>query len=176
MNIHYTGKLGTLTPAQERKLQARYTKLGKILDRDKEAHVFLATEKRGRRAEITVNYYDHQLVGSEIATDGFTALTKAIDKLEKQLIKSRAKWRDTHRGSGVNIKAKVEEEMLKPVEKNGPRVFRVTSRSRQKPMSMDEAIVQIGAKRDYMVYRDIETGNISVLLRRSDGNFDLVET
>jgi hypothetical protein len=29
--------------------------------------------------------------------------------------------------------------------------------------------------RDYMVYRDSETDKIAVLVRRRDGNFDLVE-
>jgi putative sigma-54 modulation protein len=175
MNVHYTGKLGALTPAQQKKLESRYAKIGKILLLNKEAHVIIAHEKRVSRAEITVNYYDHQLVGTGEDADAYTALTGALDKLEKQLIRMRAKWRDTHR-AGASRKTAPEMESPEAPEPDGPTVYRINSVNRQKPMSVEEALLRIGGNRNYLVYRDGETGNLSVLLRRVDGNFDLLET
>ena len=42
-------------------------------------------------------------------------------------------------------------------------------------MTLDEALMQMDKKRDYLVYRDAETDRVSVLVRRRDGHFDLVE-
>jgi len=39
-----------------------------------------------------------------------------------------------------------------------------------------EAILEMDPARDYMVYRDAETDRVSVLVRRRDGHFDLVES
>jgi hypothetical protein len=42
-------------------------------------------------------------------------------------------------------------------------------------MILEEALLEIEADRDYVVYRDAETNRVSVLLRRRDGNFELIE-
>ena len=61
-------------------------------------------------------------------------------------------------------------------ERPDQRVFRVDSNPPRKPMTLDEAVLEMEKTRDYLVYRDAETGRVSVLVRRSDGNFDLVES
>jgi putative sigma-54 modulation protein len=55
-------------------------------------------------------------------------------------------------------------------------VFRVNSQPAHKPMTLDEAVLEIDQERDYLVYRDAETDRLSLLVRRRDGNFDLVES
>jgi putative sigma-54 modulation protein len=42
-------------------------------------------------------------------------------------------------------------------------------------MTVDEALLAMEDGKDYLVYRDAETDRLAVLLRRRDGNFDLVE-
>jgi putative sigma-54 modulation protein len=42
-------------------------------------------------------------------------------------------------------------------------------------MTLDEALIEMENNRDYLVYRDAETDRMSVLLRRRDGHFDLIE-
>ena len=42
-------------------------------------------------------------------------------------------------------------------------------------MTLEEAVMQMDKTRDYLVYRDAETDRTSVLVRRRDGHFDLVE-
>jgi len=51
----------------------------------------------------------------------------------------------------------------------------VNHHHKRKPMTLDEALIEMERDRDYLVYRDAETDRVSVLLRRRDGNFDLVE-
>ena len=55
------------------------------------------------------------------------------------------------------------------------RVFRVNHHGSRKPMTLDEAMLAMEDDRDYLVYRDAQTDRLSVLLRRKDGHFDLIE-
>ncbi|MGH9671716.1 MAG: ribosome hibernation-promoting factor, HPF/YfiA family [Bryobacteraceae bacterium] len=176
MRVHYTGQNG-LNQALQKKLDARLSKLGKLLDRkeEKEAHVILTSERRLHRAEITVNYYDHQVVGVEEAPDLFPALCGAIDKVEKQLLKHRAKFREKRRGGRVNSVAAEPVVEMSPEQPLPPRVFRVDQLASYKPMTLEEAILAMEGERPYVVYRDAESDRTSVLLRRRDGNFDLIE-
>jgi putative sigma-54 modulation protein len=179
MKVNYTGKLEKLIPTLERKLEARFAKLGKLLDgkSEKEAHVILTSERHLRRAEITVNWYDHPLVGIEAAKDSYTALVNAIDNLEKQILKLRARRRDTKRASGTIREAAAAVEPAATVEDTAaPRVFRVNHRTARKPMTLDEAVLEMDEKRNYVVYQDAETERVSVLVRRRDGHLDLIES
>ena len=45
-----------------------------------------------------------------------------------------------------------------------------------KPMSVDEAIMQLDLlHREFFVYTNASTNNISVVYRRKDGNYGLIE-
>jgi putative sigma-54 modulation protein len=54
-------------------------------------------------------------------------------------------------------------------------VFRVNHHDNRKPMTLDEAMLEMEQDRDYVVYRDADKERISVLVRRRDGHFDLIE-
>ena len=177
MKIAYTGRKVELAPAQLRKLESRFSKIGKQLDgrRESEAHVILSLERRTHHAEATVNYYGHQLVGLGSSADLFTAIHSAVEKLEKQAVKAREKWRDTKRApreDAAEPEAPVEAEAEPEAER---RVYRVNHHQKRKPITLEEAILEMEKKRDYLVYTDAETDRVSVLVRRRDGHFDLVE-
>ncbi len=44
-----------------------------------------------------------------------------------------------------------------------------------KPMTVDEAMIALEGGQDYIAYRDAETDRMRVLIRRRDGQIDLVE-
>jgi putative sigma-54 modulation protein len=178
MKITYTGRQVELAPAQQKKLADRFAKIGKLLDgrRECEAHVILSLERHLHQAEATINYYGHQLAGLGSSTDLFTAIHSAAEKLEKQCVKARTKWRDSKREPH---KPASEAETERPAAAEGesePRIYRVSQYRKRKPMTLDEAVLEMDDSRDYMVYRDAETDKVSVLVRRRDGHFDLVES
>lgn len=183
MKISYTGRQIELAPAQLKKLEARFAKIGKVLDgrRETEAHVILSLERHLHHAEVTVNYFNHQLVGVGSSTDLFTAIHSAAEKLEKQAVKARTKWRDTKRtphkeSSEVATEAPAEgAEAEEEAGETERLVYHVNHHQKRKPMTLEEALLAIGKTRDYLVYRDAESDGISVLIRRRDGNFDLIE-
>ena len=178
MKITYTGRKVVLAPAQAKNLEDHFAMIGKMLDgrRECEAHVILSLERHLHYAEATIHYFNHQLVGLGSSNDLFTAVHSAVEKLEKQAVKARTKWRDTQR---TPHKASPEVEAEPPTETDAEteperRIYRV-NHQRRKPMTLDEALMEMEKERDYLVYRDAETDRVSVLVRRRDGHFDLVE-
>ncbi len=179
MKIAYTGRQVELAPAQLKKLEARFTKIGKLLDgrEERDAHVVLSLERKTHKAEATIHYYNHDLVGLGSDADLFTAIHLATEKLEKQCVKARTKWRDAKRVPRKSA-PEVETERPSPAEPDGGpehQVYRVKPAQKRKPMTVEEAVLEMDKNRDYLVYRDAQTDRVSVLLRRRDGHFDLVE-
>lgn len=196
MKITYTGKVEAVPARQRAKLEAKLQKLSKTLERrgEKEAHIVLTQERFLHKVEITVNALDHALVGIATDADLSVAAHMAFDKLEKQILKLRARRRDTRRVLDKEADgAKASESFQPPVparkkaaavsarpgtpKKAAPkRVFRVNHSDGNKPMSLEEAMLEMEASQDYLVYRDAQTDRVMVLMRRPDGNFDLIES
>ena len=188
MIVHYTGGIGALTAPLKKKLDVRFVKMGKLLDGrgEKVAHVVLTAERHLQHAEIRVNFYGQSLVGLAKDPDLFTSISSAAEKLEKQLLKAKTKWRDTKRGPAVKnaLAAPSENAAAVPSPKikskkpalSKPKVFKLNHREDRKPMTLEEAIMNASEGQDYVVYQDAETDRTSVLVRRPDGHFDLIES
>ena len=198
MTINWTGKQEFVHPTQQKNLESKIAKISKLLETsgkgEKQAHIILNHHKNQHRAEITLNYLDHQVVGEHTDPDQYTAINMAIEKFEKQLMKVRDKRRDIKvgpregwdKGAAANtiIAAEPGPEGLRATgtddcngasSSNGrPQVFRVMP-GETKPMSAEEAVMEIDAEDSYLVFLSSDTNRHAVLLRRDDGNFDLVE-
>ena len=184
MKITYTGRQVELKPAQLKKLEARFSKIGRLLDggkRECEVHVVLSIERHLNKAEAAINYYGHQLVGLASGADLFEAIDGASGKLEKQCVKARTKFRDAKRAPHKEApEVETEQSILaepepEPKPEMESLVHRVKPPQKRKPMTLEEAMLEMDGRRDYLVYRDAATDRVNVLVRRRDGQFDLVE-
>lgn len=193
MRLIVSGKTKEFTPELQKKFTTKLGKLSKFIERkgEREAHLMHQVERHLHKIELSVNFYDHSLVGQGADSDLDTALCQAVDKLEKQVVKLRTRWRDTHRDAKTVRSSKEswsEEPAAAPAKApktdksklNGrpktPKIFRVNYAEDRKPMTLEEAILEMETDTNYVVYRDSERDCLSVLVRRSDGNFDLIES
>jgi ribosomal subunit interface protein len=184
MLINYTGKLSGLNEGQRKKLDVRFAKLGKLLDTGAEqrhAHVIIKAERHLTKAEITVHFYGHEIVGTGSDGDPFSAMNGAAHHLETQVLKLRKKWIDSKRGNGKlgpTVEASVAAAAPAPKAAKAPkaRIYRPRVSEAIKPMPVEEAVLSIGKKDNYLLFRDPDGDSVSLLVRRADGNFDLIET
>ena len=177
MKIHYTGKLEKVDADTQKKLDARFARLSKLLDgrSEKELHIILKHERHLHRAELTLNVGGQPQAGIHAATDQITALAGACDKLEKQMLKLHDKKLAVKRRAGKPaIPVAVSVEVPADDEPTALRVYRVAPQ--RKPMTVDEALLLIDNKREYVAYRDAGTSRLSLLIRRKDGHLDLIES
>jgi putative sigma-54 modulation protein len=192
MKLIYSGKTKEFTPELERKVDAKLAKLSKMIEQrgEREAHVTHRLERHLHKVEIVTNVYDHSLIGEAADADLAAAFNQALENLEKQIVKLRNRWRDTHRDP-KSVRASKEgwgneaaPEGQGPAENSKslgnaravkPKIFRVDYDGR-KPMTLEEALLEMETQADYVVYRDSDRDCLSVLVRRPDGNFDLIES
>ena len=154
----------------------RLSRIQKYIDKPVDAHVVLSVEKFRYVAEINIMAKGISLVGKEEAKDMQLAIDNVIDKIERQIKKHKEKSREHKAGTNRpedmgglrEAPAPFEEELkLRVVE---------TRRVVLKPMSLDEAILEMESSRNrFVIYRDAHSENISVIYRRDDGNFALLE-
>lgn len=198
MKLTYSGKTKEFTPELEEKVGVKLAKLGKMVEQrgEREAHVTHHVERHLHKTEIVMKLYDHSLIGEGADSDLATALTHAIDNIEKQIVKLRNRWRDTKRDAkGVrdskeNWTGSSAETEAQPAgalngSRNGangkpgngkPKVFRVNYDDGRKPMTLEEALLEMEKGEDYVVYRDLDASCVSVLVRRPDGHYDLIQS
>lgn len=183
MKVSYKGIKKDLPDTLQEKLDTKFAKLSKLIDGngEKRAHVIVTGERHLHKAEITVHTPDRDLVGMGSDTDLFNAINGAFDKVEKQAMKLGAKLRSTARRTepaktaAAKTAAKSERAQA-PSAPSNPRIFRPNHHERRKPITLEEAMLQMEDGRDYLVYRDADKQSLFMLVRRRDGHFDLIES
>jgi putative sigma-54 modulation protein len=123
-----------------------------------------------------LHWRDHVLTANSTVSDMYQALTQTIDKIEKQALKLKNKVIDKHQK-----KAKKVTEVATPVDdvivdpNPGPRIIDVELAT-VKPMTPEEAALRIdGDENQFVVFRDSENEKISVIYKRNDGNYGLIQ-
>lgn len=179
MNVHYTGRQVELSEAQKKKVEVKLQKIQKILGNrhEPEVHIVLSQERRLHHVEVTLNFRHHTMVVECAGADLPTVVQEAAEKLEKQIIRNKGKWREQTR-RGKSLRDMSPEDGQPRAKADGaalPRVFR-EAKPAGKPLTIEEAILEMEQPdRDYVFYRDADKGRPAVLFRRRDGNLQLVE-
>lgn len=202
MKLIVSGKTREFTPEVQEKFSSKLAKLSKLIERrgEREAHVMHHMERHLHKVEVVMNLYDHQVAVKGSNSDLDSALIDAAVKLEKQVVKMRTKWRTTHRDAkGVRtskengalrttapasrVPAAAPKLLKAQAVKNGlngngskPKIFKVNYDEDRKPMTMEEALMEMESGQNYTVFRNSQAKCLSVLVRRGDGNFDLIES
>lgn len=125
-------------------------------------------------AEVTVYTKGPVIRAREAATDHKAAIDLVTEKLETQARKLKGKLRDKHSAKGAPAPVAVASE---PEESEEPEHTIVKTKTVDlKPMTTEEAMLQIELLgHDFLLFSSAETDLVSVLYRRRDGDFGLLE-
>jgi putative sigma-54 modulation protein len=195
MTVEYTGRQYEVTPAIRKQVDKGLSKLEKILGTTFSTNVILAAEKHRHIAEITITVRTHPIVGIAEANDMMSAIGAALERIERQALKYKGRWRDKKRQPKKkwNGEATAEEHhvavgatattAVPVVVHTFPPVVRTTeahvSRAEQavsmRPLTLEEAIKEAEFRdQDVFVFRDA-SGRVKVLHRKRDGKMELIE-
>jgi ribosome hibernation promoting factor len=159
----------TLRAHAEEKLE-RMVK--KYLRRPVDAHVILSVAKERHAAEITLQADHVTMFAKEETTDLYAAIDLAVEKLEHQAQKLRAKLKEHKGPSSARTLA---EAAARTDEPRTPRV--IPRRVSAKPMDVGEAVATLERTGDeFLVFTHAGTHRLAVLYRRKDGNYGLIES
>ncbi len=171
-NIH-TVKI-KLTPAIKDYIENKINKLDKYFDNpeDYTATVLVKTRAESQIIEVTIPVKKFILRAEEIHNDLYAAIDLVSDKLERQIRKNKTRMKKKVDKNNIdfNLKFKIEKDE----EEKGKIVKRKIIET--KPMSEDEAILQMNLiGHDFFVYKNMEN-QIAVIYKRKDENYGVIET
>ena len=156
--------------------QAKLQRLSKYLHRPMGAHVILSVLKKNHRAEINLSANGTSLFSEDETNDLYSAIDLALDKIERQVKKLNAK-RKNHQAE--HPLPGLRPQVLSPDrldERGAPAIIR-TQRIPAKPMSVEEAVMQMDlTNNEFFVFRNAQSESLSVIYRRRDGNYGLIES
>lgn len=137
-----------------------------------EASVVLSVEKFRHIAEVNIIGDRLTINGKEETEDMYSAIDMVLDKLDKQIKKSKQKIRDRRAGKGKGKAVMAESAGL---EEDAERRLLVKN-IEYKPMDVDEAIMQMDLVEDsFLVFTNARSDRVNVLYRRKDGNYGLIQ-
>jgi len=177
MTIVFTGRKADLTADLKSVAEKKLSKLERILHESPDIHVILTREKHRHRIEILVRARVGKLTARGQGAVMRDALAEGIDRILAQGRKHHEKW-----ARGRKRRAPREATEPGPAagasarpESDGPAVVPM-GRVPVKPMSVEEALLLMqDSPHPFFVFRDSDSQQVSVIFRRRDGHFGLIE-
>jgi putative sigma-54 modulation protein len=171
-NIDVTGALSDYA----RQKAAKIGNLGVDVD---EVEVKMVVEKNpsikeNQIAELTAVGRGLLLRATDRDLDMYMAIDKAVSRLQRQIKKYHGKQINRTHRYHVSRRGQSQPEELE--EKEPPAIVKTKSLS-LKPMTPEEATLQMEMLgHDFFVFNDSGTDSTSVVYRRNDGNYGLIDT
>ncbi len=104
----------------------------------------------------------------------YSAIDMALDKLEKQIKKSKQKIRE-RRLTAKNRNRSMLEEADHLSDEDFERQVKIRN-IEYKPMDIEEAVLQMDLIEDnFLVFTNARSDHINVLYRRKDGHYGLIQ-
>lgn len=176
MKVTVIAKNIELTPALKEMVEKKISKLEKYFGPNVEARATLSVQKNRQRVEVTIPFNGVILRGEEVTDDMYKSIDLVEEKLVRQIRKQRTKLsRKNNSGSLRYPEFNSLEFKNEDTDEDTSRIVKTKSFN-VKPMSADEAVLQMELLgHSFFVYQDADTNNVSVVYKRKDGNYGLIE-
>lgn len=176
MKVTVIAKNIELTPSLKEMVERKISKLEKYFGPDVEARATLSVQKNRQRIEVTIPFNGVILRGEEVTDDMYKSIDLVEEKLVRQIRKQRTKLsRKNNSGSLRYPEFNSLEFKNEDADEDTLRIVKTKSFN-VKPMSADEAVLQMELLgHSFFVYQDADTNNVSVVYKRKDGNYGLIE-
>ncbi len=171
-----------VTEAIRSYVEKRISKLNKYFTDSTQAiaHVNLKVySNKNAKVEVTIPMPFITLRAEETSPDLYASVDLVTDKLERQIRKFKTKINRKSREKGFpEFTAAPVEAADGAEETDAPDLTVVrTKRVSLKPMDSQEAILQMDMLgHNFFIFEDAETNGTSIVYRRRDGRYGLIET
>lgn len=177
MQINVTGRHFTVTDSIKEYVRGKLLKLDRYFDKIIEAHIILSVEKYRHDVEITLVTKGNNIKVSAESEDMYASIDKAVDKIQRRLKRYSGRLKDHGPKLESYSSNNVLTERAGSLSEDSRPTLVSRRKSEMKPMSVDEAILQMGMTRtEFLVFRNAATNKVNVIYRRKDGNYGLIET
>jgi len=172
-----------VTDALRKHAEEKIRKLTRHFDQIMEGEVEFTVQKNpsihdNQTVEVTLFTKGPVIRATVSSKDMYVSIDQVVNKLERQIQKYKGKtYRSNSKRTVLNDVLEEQEETKENVEEYAtPRIVK-TKQFPIKPMSPEEAVMQMDLiGHDFFVFTNAETEGTSVVYRRKDGNYGLIES
>jgi ribosome hibernation promoting factor len=204
MQLSTTFRHMEASPAVREYCQDKLEKIRKYFNRQLlGAHAVFSVEKNfNHTAELSLTLPTGLVIQArETTEDMYSSIDLSVARIERQVRKWKDKIRDhkPHGDEGFSVRERVlpadalepaptptstrngleeEEERRAPVAPAAPAIKVIKEQTfTVRAMRVEDAVMQMNLlENDFLVFTDVDTRGLSVVYRRKDGNYGLIET
>ncbi|MCK9479439.1 MAG: ribosome-associated translation inhibitor RaiA [Firmicutes bacterium] len=173
MKMTITARKFELTDELKGYIEKKFAKLGKFFGDNADVRITMAVEKTIQKAEVTIYFQSMIYRVEEKTNDMYNTIDKSIDSIERQIRKHKTRLEKRLRAGSL---AKLIKEANSPVEEE--KEFKVvkTKLFETKPMSADEAILQMNLLgHEFFVFENDLSAKTNIVYKRKDNDYGLIE-
>jgi len=176
MKYQIIGKNIAVTEAIKDSVEKKLSRMDKyfIIDDEVLCRAVVRAYKVGAKVEITIFTKEMDFRAEVRDNDLYAAVDLAIDKLEGQMRKLKTRM-DRSKNTSLGRSVAYENFVEELAEEEADEIVRTKSVSLV-PMSLDEAITRMEALgHTFFLYLDIDDEKVSVVYKRFDGGYGVIE-
>ncbi|GIP28697.1 ribosomal subunit interface protein [Paenibacillus sp. J23TS9] len=185
MNFSIRGQQIDVTDALKDYVDKKLSRLEKYFDAPptSEGFVTLSVVRGLHTVEVTIPLPGVMLRAEDRSDDMYASIDAVVDKLERQIRKHKTKLNRKFRQEG-SLKTLFTDEAAVGLMTSEPQTeedhddLEVVRNKRFtfKPMDVEEAILQMNmVGHNFFVFSNIDTQEVSVVYKRNDGKYGLIE-
>ena len=163
-----------VTDAIKNYIESKVGKLDKYFETPDNitANVLVSAKGKKQKVEVTIPVKKIILRAEVEHEDLYASIDLVTDKLEGQIRKNKSRIKKQTK----NIKEFNVDYVVEP-EENEESVIVKRKTIEMKPMDEEEAILQMNLlDHDFFIFKDESSETVSILYRRKDGNYGIIET
>ena len=179
--ITVTGRHVTVTEAMRdhayKKVEGLHLDYPKII----EAKVILDVQKNRQKAEVILHCANHITIEADTETDDmYASIDETLSKIARRMRKYKTRMLKSHRPRKQDIRHLEERifsaEMPDDYEEEVKPVIIHKDNYRIRPLFEEEAIMEMElSDRSFIVFQNAASDRLSVLYRRKDGDYGMIE-
>ena len=177
MKFTFTDKKVTLPRSVHDYAEKKVGKLERYFHTEPDASVVFSVEKGRNNVEVTVRAGGTILRAAESTSDMLASIDAAVADMERQLRKNKARLEKRLRKDAFVRSVEEAETSFVPEEPEEEFTIVRTKRFPIKPMSVEEAVLQMNLlDHAFFAFRDEDAGGaFAVVYKRTDGGYGLIE-
>lgn len=180
MNIIISGKQMDLTDGIKSAIEEKIGKLDYYLHPETDVKVTVSAKKARHKIEVTMIPINGPIIRAEDSEENlYAAIDIVYDKLNKQLRKYKNRLQDRHQSNESIRFDSVDLDNENDFEDEDENLDIVIERNKKfdmKPMSPEEAVLQMELiEHEFYMFRNIDTDEISVVYKRENGGYGMIE-
>jgi putative sigma-54 modulation protein len=176
MKFVITGKNINVTNALKDKIYEKVGRLDKFFHNETEVHATMSVQKNTQVLEVTIPFNRMVFKVKEANSDMYASIDKAVDSLERQIVKNKAKFSKKGHESKFKHPEFMFEANTPDSDKDEDVKYIMDKKLEVKPMSVDEAVLQLGIlEHEFFMFLNSETKHINVIYKKDNGHFGLLE-